>query len=74
MALTQFKCNVYRINSTTVPAYLMSFPAANILVKPVPADQIAFSNSLNVYGIIQYDNANYWVKETQSEIVTAINT
>lgn len=73
MAVNSLKVNVYRINNNTVDATLFGFPSESILLRPVPADKIAFSNSLNVYGIIQYNNSQYWVKETLAELVTALN-
>lgn len=73
MAVQQLRVNVYRINNNTIDPYLMSFPSASINTRPVPADKIAFSNSLNVYGIVQMNNDQYWVKETVSELVALTN-
>lgn len=73
MAIQNLKVNVYRINNNTVDATLFGFPVDDIMLRPVPSDRIAFSNSLNVYGIIQYNNTQYWVKETLAELVTTIN-
>lgn len=77
-AVNLFQVNVYKINGVeqnlTTPPQPAFSPTAINAVHVVQDADIAFSNQVNCYSIIETRDKNrYWVHETVAEIVNIVN-
>jgi len=67
--------NVYKLNSLDPyplgQVTAIGFPTQGCLIRNIPSTLALLSTGVYVYSAIQYQNAQYYVVETQAAIVTA---
>lgn len=75
MASNVVSLNVYNINGDNqAPSISLAFPAAACLLRDTSASPTrSLSTGYNVYSAVQFNNALYYCRETQAQLVTLFN-